>query len=179
MSDWSDRTWMLDGLRPPEFADAAWHEAGHAVTRLALGFEIEEIWVTELPSQDGNPHRGETVAKANAFLYGLRDGNPAEYERRLRLAKLAGDLVDERRHVQHAAHKVEVLLALGGVQTFDTELLRNAELLEAFERWCAEARRLVDRHWLGIERLAARLIASPDHRLRDLGGRDLVDLERK
>ena len=128
--------------------------------------------------QDGNPHRGETIAKDNAFFRALRNGNPAEYERRMMLAKLAGDMVDERRQVQHGVHKAELLSRLGGRRAVDAELFRDAELLDEFEQWCVVVRRLVDQHWLGIERLAARLIASPDHRLRNLGGRDLADLER-
>ena len=185
MPDPPERTWIFDGVRPPTFDDAAWHEAGHAVARLVLGFEVEEMWVTYAPQPDGNPHRGETTCKANQFFYILRNLNRPEYDRRLVLVTLAGDLVDERRRVAHGAHKAEILCRLGGRQPKDAadgqvlaELFSNAQLLSIFEQQCTQARRLIDLHWLAVERLAGHLLASPGHRLRDLRARDLADLAR-
>jgi hypothetical protein len=80
-----------DGLRPQALEDVAWHEAGHAVTRLALGLPVESVQVAEPPWSD-DQERGLTCPDVAAASR-LRQTDPQAYQRARHVITLAGDAI--------------------------------------------------------------------------------------
>jgi hypothetical protein len=156
-------------FRQPTTEDRAWHEAGHAVTRLALGLRVEFVFVRD----DYSPEGGLTGHYREDAL-ALYRADRGRYRRTMRLVKLAGDIVDSRRRVW-AGHHIEALLReLGG-----TDPLHPGPEVEAeFRRWWRETDELVGSHWLAISRLAEAILASPNRELRDLPLEYLAELEK-
>lgn len=156
-------------FRHPTIEDRAWHEAGHAVARLALGLRVEFVFVRE----DYTPEGGLT-GHYEADAVALYRADRELYRKTMRLVKLAGDIVDIRRRVW-AGHHIEALLReLGATDPLHPSPEINAE----FDRWWRETHELVGSHWLAIGRLAEAILVSPDQCLRDLPLEYLAVLEK-